>query len=322
MIVLEGMDSQKAIAFVQKEFSIVQRFFRKDIPTADNDNPYWNELYQLQDDIIVGIECSGDVCFTFDAQQEAIVADLIQQVQQHAQKKKPSEQCELQIIVNKRDGLGLETLAVPPLSFSLQRNYKPEAAQLFQQLCSKLHSEQTSGLVLLHGAPGTGKTSFIQYLLAKQPRKVLALSPEMASELDKPSMTALLCKNKGAILLLEDAENLIVSRQQNRSSALATLLNMSDGLIGRSLGIVVIASFNCPVKNIDAALLRKGRLLAMYEFQPLAATQATALLQHLGTNVVAQQPMTLADIYSYEMNSFQYQQPKPNTIGFNQAKTG
>ncbi|MCC6762608.1 MAG: AAA family ATPase [Chitinophagaceae bacterium] len=316
------MDSQKANAFVQKQFSIVQRFFRKDMPSANNDDPYWNELYLLQDDIIVGIECSGNVCFSFDAQQEATVADMVQQLQQHAQKKKTPEQCALQIIVSKRDGLGLEELTVPKLSFSLQRNYQPEATQLFNMLRSKLRQPATSGLVLLHGAPGTGKTSFIQYLLARQPRKVLALSPDMASELDKPSMTSLLCKNKGAILLLEDAEDLIVSRQQNRSSALATLLNLSDGLIGRSLGIIVIASFNCPVKNIDAALLRKGRLLAMYEFQALAAEQASKLLLHLGMNVVAQQPMTLADIYSYEINSFQYQSPKPSTIGFNQAKAG
>jgi hypothetical protein len=61
----------------------------------------------------------------------------------------------------------------------------------------------------------------------------------------------------------------------------------------------IIATFNCDLTKIDPALLRKGRLIANYEFNKLDVSSAKTLSDKLdfGTEQITE-PMTLADIYN------------------------
>ena len=61
----------------------------------------------------------------------------------------------------------------------------------------------------------------------------------------------------------------------------------------------IIATFNCDLTTIDPALLRKGRLIANYEFNKLDIESSKTLSDKLGygtENITA--PMTLAEIYN------------------------
>ena len=69
-------------------------------------------------------------------------------------------------------------------------------------------------------------------------------------------------------------------------------------------------------KDIEKALLRKGRLLKNYKFDLLSVEKSKALLEKLGRkDVDVDKPMTLADIYFYESdnNSKTYERRK---VGF------
>ena len=95
------------------------------------------------------------------------------------------------------------------------------------------------------------------------------------------------------------------------------LLNITDGLLGECLGIQIIATFNTHVSNIDKALLRKGRLIGLYEFKPLSIQKSKILLEENGnTNSEIKQPMTLADIYNTEQTEFSFNNNKRASIGF------
>ena len=61
----------------------------------------------------------------------------------------------------------------------------------------------------------------------------------------------------------------------------------------------IIATFNCDLTTIDPALLRKGRLIANYEFNKLDVESSKILSDKLGfgTEQVTT-PMTLAEIYN------------------------
>ena len=98
-----------------------------------------------------------------------------------------------------------------------------------------------------------------------------------------------------------------MSRKSHRgNSGVATILNMSDGLLSDGLGIKFICTFNEDISNIDEALLRKGRLVSKYEFTALEPEKANALLAELypGKNYVENKALTLADIYNYEDDSY------------------
>ena len=66
------------------------------------------------------------------------------------------------------------------------------------------------------------------------------------------------------------------------------------------LKIQLICSFNTDVSQIDKALLRKGRLIAMYEFKELKQQKANSLSLSLGKELVLNTDATLADIFNIE----------------------
>ena len=65
-------------------------------------------------------------------------------------------------------------------------------------------------MVLLHGKPGTGKTSYIRYLIASVKKEVIFLPPNMASAITNPDLLSVLIENPNSIFVIEDAENIVV----------------------------------------------------------------------------------------------------------------
>ena len=61
----------------------------------------------------------------------------------------------------------------------------------------------------------------------------------------------------------------------------------------------IIATFNCDLTKIDSALLRKGRLIANYEFNKLDLESSKLLSDQLGFGIEGvTEAMTLAEIYN------------------------
>jgi hypothetical protein len=67
----------------------------------------------------------------------------------------------------------------------------------------------------------------------------------------------------------------------------------------------LICSFNTDVSQIDKALLRKGRLIAMYEFNELKQQKANSLALSLGKEIIINSDATLADIFNLEETGVQ-----------------
>ena len=102
---------------------------------------------------------------------------------------------------------------------------------------------------------------------------------------------------KDAILLLEDAENILTQSAENRSQAVANILNMTDGLLNDYLNIQIISTFNVSSKMIDSALTRAGRLIVNYKFGKLTIKQSNKLAEKIGIKERFNEPKTLAEIY-------------------------
>jgi ATP-dependent 26S proteasome regulatory subunit len=172
--------------------------------------------------------------------------------------------------------------------------------------------------VLLHGLPGTGKTTYLRYLIGKIKKRVLFLSPSVASDLMNPGFIELLIGNPNTVLVIEDAENIIMDRKHNSGSSVSNLLNISDGLLADFLNVQLICTFNSSLTMVDSALLRKGRLIAKYHFDKLSAIKAQKLSDHFGFNSVITKPMTIAEIANQHERE---QQPeKVEIIGFRRQK--
>jgi hypothetical protein len=124
----------------------------------------------------------------------------------------------------------------------------------------------------------------------------LFLSPNIAGCLIDPEFIDLLVDNPNSVIIIEDAENIIMDRRTNQNSSVSNLLNISDGLLADFLNVQLICTFNNSVTLVDNALMRKGRLIAKHEFKKLCVKKAQRLSDHLGFRSVVTRPMTIAEI--------------------------
>ncbi|MCB0516285.1 MAG: AAA family ATPase [Chitinophagales bacterium] len=211
-------------------------------------------------------------------------------------------------------GFHVEEININRISLELEKNYNDDFGAIHQLIDNAL-SEDKSGLVLLHGKPGTGKTTYIKYLLSTHLDKNFIFIPnDYVNELLHPEFISFIIAHKNSILVIEDAEKVIMSREnENRNSVVSTILQLTDGLFSDYLNIKIICTFNTSIHNIDNALLRKGRLIAFYEFKNLSVAKTNALLQSLGFEKL-NRALSVSDIYNYTAANFNPN--SENAIGF------
>jgi ATPase family associated with various cellular activities (AAA) len=186
-----------------------------------------------------------------------------------------------------------------PTWADVRQNYETATAPKLAAL-TKLQLETVAGhFGVLHGPPGTGKTSYLRALMQEWREQANFLYPVDPVVLfnDASYMMEVLMNSrdntKWNVLLVEDAEKFIgPEAKKEASQAVSSLLNLGDGLLGQGLQLVILFTTNEPLTNLHPAVVRKGRTFANIEVPLLSAEQGTAWL---GKPVEA--PISLADLY-------------------------
>jgi ATP-dependent 26S proteasome regulatory subunit len=271
-----------------------------------------DQFYFLHNGIMLNVE-QDHIYMLFSTKQETEANELFEKFKLFI--KTPKRTTDISVIVSQYGGLETKEVHVKKPKIDFNIHYNEDFFNIHKSIVKQLNQKDINGLYLFHGQPGTGKSTYIKYLIHQLKKKVIFLSPKMAGELDNVNMTTFLLENRNTVLVIEDAEELISSREEVRNSSLSMLLNLTDGLLGESFGIQIIATFNTDIKNIDKALLRKGRLSKIYEFKPIALERTNALLHKLGHNAEVKSPMAVSDIYNFEINT-NYQPILKKAVGF------
>lgn len=154
-----------------------------------------------------------------------------------------------------------------------------------------------SGLMILHGDPGTGKTSYIRNLIYRTENRFMFFDKSLFQHMSDASLIQMLLDHRNSIIVLEDCEDLLTDRT-GFGSCMSTILNLTDGILGDSLRFKFICTFNADLVDIDSAILRKGRMRLKYEFKKLTADKVVALGKKLGVEVPHEE-MPLCEVYNY-----------------------
>lgn len=307
------IDFNKTKRFIEEEFKNEISAINYNENYSKKHKEYNDLFYVFKSKILINIY-NDNFYILFDSINEELVETITKKVIPFIKKRKRTK--EISLVIATQRGLDTKEIEIKKPNLIIDLHYNDDFKIVHQMVLKTLKLKRQKGLFLFHGLPGTGKSTYIKYLIHQQNKKVIFISPKMASNLDSTAFTEFLIDNENSVLVIEDAEELIVSRENNQNSDLSFLLNLTDGILAESLGIQVIATFNTDIKNIDKALLRKGRLTAIYEFKELEFTKANALLEHLKIeDHETFKSMTLTDIFNFKEHNFITKKEKVR-IGF------
>src|SRR5690606_22133764 len=203
--------------------------------------------YILEKQIIVH-KSNEEVILFFQREDCELLKDIISFTKNL--KKSNKNKSHINLIINRHHGLENKKIRFKKFDLNLSKIYNDDFQSFHEKILRTLKENNKSGLHLLYGKPGTGKSTYIRYLCGLLKKEIVFLPGQMAQNLDNIAMTKYLIDHPNSILVIEDAEELIVSRDSQRNSNLAMILNITDGILGESLGIQIIATFNTDVKNI------------------------------------------------------------------------
>lgn len=118
---------------------------------------------------------------------------------------------------------------------------------------------------LLTGVPGSGKTSLIKAICHKYKRKLYTLN--FTKSLTDENLLELITEIKDdSVLVLEDIDAYFIERRsQDINVSFSCLINILDGTLANSNGIITFITANNP-ENLDPAMIRPGRIDYIVKF--------------------------------------------------------
>jgi hypothetical protein len=166
---------------------------------------------------------------------------------------------------------------------NIRQNYSEGAASALDSLMSIRADDIKGRILMLHGPPGTGKTTALRAVANAWRtwcRLDYVIDPE-ALFADPAYLMSLMLgdddragKTSWRLVVLEDCDEFIRSdAKQGSGQALSRLLNVTDGLLGQGLEVLVAITTNEPLNRLHPAITRAGRCLAEIEVGPLSPAQ-------------------------------------------------
>ena len=138
----------------------------------------------------------------------------------------------------------------------------------------------------MKGAPGTGKTRFIRYLikrlgiLKKQKAVSVVFTADDAVLSDDIMFITFTCDGDD-IMVLEDIDYHLQSRKEGNVN-MYKLLNVSDSILSGAQNKIVVSTNLTNIREVDSALLRPGRCYDVLQFRALTYQESITFLKATG----------------------------------------
>lgn len=288
---------------------------------AERGSGYWHDLcIRLDERLFVRVD-EDDIGVYADSPQSALAT--VERLGRTFRKVAEPRPATFQIV--KQGSCGIDTEAVRICDTevleakTLELHYGEDFPAWHGRFVKSL-IERRRGLSILDGPPGTGKTSYLRQLmiLLKDTHRFYFIASANlrllrdAEFVDFWASERRLHEDCSMVVILEDSENALMPRSSDNRQEVSLLLSITDGILGEFLKLQVICTINCDVRELDAALLRPGRLLAHRHFGRMSRERAGKLARELGTLLPEAGDYSLAEVFSGQIEKHREKQQ----IGF------
>ena len=245
-----------------------------------------------------------------------LLKDLQKKIVELMEEDENSDETDIRYSLVKNDDGGymdfIKTVRVNKIDISQFNEDLPE------ETIQEFIRSKDSGIIIFHGKPGCGKTSYIKRLIQTNRNIQFSyLGLDLVQQQEKLRDYVICRQKKDIVIIVEDCEKLLQSRNYGTSTtSLSDILNISDGLLGDQTNAKFIFTFNSNLNSIDDAIIRRGRLKCMYEFGPLKGERLKNLAKKLGLELSEEElvdGVALCDLFNYHKPEFKKPERK---IGF------
>lgn len=200
-------------------------------------------------------------------------------------------------------------------------NYDNLTLEKTDYMIEQINNPNPKGrLVIINGPAGSGKTSLIKGIIPQLKHSLIILLPtRLISEVDGPALVSLLADwkdeygwearnreiNPSIVLILEDADECLTTRNDSNMSTVSSMLNHTDGIFGSMLDLRLIATTNASQLEFDKAFTRPGRLCVHITIDKLHPEHAMEIYTRItgGKKRKYKEPITLAEVYAHANNN-------------------
>lgn len=254
----------------------------------------------------------------------------IERVAKATRVRQRKEESEMHLITVGQEGLALRRCPFRKAPL-IKDNYTPEVQADYKKALKALTDKEPFGrLVILDGPQGTGKSYAVRAFCQDVPSdkaKFIWVPSNMVSGLAGPNLASLLLDHvqidkKTLIMVIEDADEAIVTRDGSNESIVSTILNLTDGILGEILDVRCICTTNRKLADLDKAIKRAGRLAVHSHIGNLPKEQAQRVFRRLAPNHPGSGPerdTSLAEVYALAFNSDWVPEISKSTLGFGRA---
>lgn len=133
--------------------------------------------------------------------------------------------------------------------------------------------DSNAQILVAHGPPGTGKTSWIRDFLCEMNLNAFISYDTKVLTSDQTFVNYLLDPLYNAIIL-EDSDDFLTAARGDNDKLISKILNISDGLIKLPKKKLIFSSNLPTIRDIDSAIIRPGRCFDVLEFRRLTGAEA------------------------------------------------
>ena len=294
-----AIDLDSIIKRLKRKYELADKDFIIKTEEACRDN--WNKvnysssayLIQLPGKILLNISSTkAEIYYSKDTDFKS-VKDVISTLKTR-KKKKNVDTRSFYLLKTEGSDFSLRKIEAKKVNLDLNLFYNDDFLPFHEKLSAFLEDDKQSGLALIHGKQGTGKTAYLKHLIFNSEHKFILVPRNLFTALDNPNLFFYLKEFKEFVLVLEDCDVLLTG--SGKYNSLMGFLRNAEGLMSNDFVYKIICTASVSGHQINFNYLRKARNVYRYEMTGLSVEKANRLREIYQVQQEIKRPVVLEDV--------------------------